>query len=484
MVFEAVRQAVPLAPRDAEFVFNDGPGHRSQLMAVYFFDAAEAEPPSRARLLAWMADRLATADLFTRRLVRVPLAVGYPFWVHTTPDLERHVHTAAADRPGWAGVEEYLAPVLTREMDLTVPPWELHVLTGVADVDGLPAGTTVVALKIHHSAADGLAVRDITLRLFGAGDGEQADAARTVGARPASAMTGTVPTVAVTAALAARSLLGLPGALVRFRRGLQVTGAAGERVARAEADGELAAIPGRANAPVNTPADDPASIRRVRLDRAGVRAVRAAVPGATVNDVYLGVVGRALALHLEEVGEPDFGTLVALVPRSVRGILDWDSANMLELLKIDTCSTVDAPLERVELIAAAAREAKVRADHPDVRLLNTRIETSPAPLLALVGRVRRLNRRTPDGRRQAHTMISNIPLVVAGCRFFGAPAVLGLGTQPPVDGDGARHFLTAAADGGFEIAVVSGANAIADPDRYAERLTEVFGEMVAAAQPR
>src|SRR5699024_5904953 len=137
---------------------------------VYFFDAAEAEPPSRARLLAWMADRLATADLFTRRLVRVPLAVGYPVWVHTTPDLERHVHTAAADRPGWAGVEEYLAPVLTREMDLTVPPWELHVLTGVADVDGLPAGTTVVALKIHHSAADGLAVRDITLRLFGAGD--------------------------------------------------------------------------------------------------------------------------------------------------------------------------------------------------------------------------------------------------------------------------------------------------------------------------
>src|SRR5699024_7466979 len=105
-------------------------------------------------------------------------------------------------------------------------------------------------------------------------------------------------------------------------------------------------------------------------------------------------------------------------------------------------------------------------------------------LLALVGRVRRLNRHTPDGRRQTHTMISNIPLVVAGCRFFGAPAVLGLGTQPPVDGDGARHFLTAAADGGFEIAAASGATAIAGPDRDADRLAEVIGEMVAEAQAR
>lgn len=481
-VIGEIRDAVQLAPRDAEFIFNEAPGHRSQLMAVYFFDAADGAAPTRAQIIAWMQQRLPVADLFTRRLHRVPLAVGYPYWVPSVPDLERHVHTAVAADPGWAGVDGYLAPVLTRQMDLTVPPWELHVLTGVTDVPGLPDRLTVVALKIHHSAADGLMVRDITLRLFGGAQQEwDAPAATAPSGGPMPGATRAIESGLATAGLAARAVTGLPGSLVRFRRGLKVTGPAQERIEHAESAGELPAVQGRPNTRVNGPADAAASIRRVRFDRDGVQAVRSAVPGATVNDVYLGVVGRALAQYLAETGDEPDGELVAMVPRSVRGILPWDSANMLELLKVATGSEVADPMERVAQVADAAREAKRRADDPDVRLLNTRVETSPAALLALVGRMRRLDRVAPDGRRQSHTMISNIPLAVDGCAFFGAPATLALGTQPPVDGDGVRHFLTAAADGGFELAIVSGAGAIPDPDRYAALLAATFAEMIAAA---
>ena len=51
-----------------------------------------------------------------------------------------------------------LGRVLSAPLDLDLPPWELHVVTGVRGAHDLPDEAVIVCLKVHHSAGDGLAL--------------------------------------------------------------------------------------------------------------------------------------------------------------------------------------------------------------------------------------------------------------------------------------------------------------------------------------
>src|SRR5699024_2148054 len=91
------------------------------------------------------------------------------------------------------------------------------------------------------------------------------------------------------------------------------------------------------------------------------------------------------------------------------------------------------------------------------------------------------NRLAPDGRRESHTMVSNIPLNIHGCSFLGAPAELALGAQPPLDGDLARHFLTASAGGACELCGVADTGAWPGIEHYGKLLGAVLDELVMEA---
>lgn len=65
-----------------------------------------------------------------------------------------------------------------------------------------------------------------------------------------------------------------------------------------------------------------------------------------------------------------------MVPRSMRKVEEWQSANQLVTLSVDMHTSVAAPLERLALIAESSRSEKVRTSHPATRRVDAAIETA------------------------------------------------------------------------------------------------------------
>lgn len=97
-------------------------------------------------------------------------------------------------------------------------------MTGVHGIDELPGNLTLIMLKTHHGAGDGLAIRDLTNLLF---SGPPKPETKRAGSGLSSLD------------LIGRTVVGLPGQAIRFGRGLSVTKVAAETVREAEEAGEL-----------------------------------------------------------------------------------------------------------------------------------------------------------------------------------------------------------------------------------------------------
>lgn len=458
-----------LQPRDAEFHFNERPGHRSHLVAVHMFDATGVPG---ARLTAeqaqrWMERRLGFAPFFTRRIRREFWDLDYPYWVPVEVDLAEHVFVHAVDEPGWRPVEALLSDVVAEPVDLTRPPWELHVVTGVTGVHDVPGDLVAVFLKLHHSAGDGLAVRELTLRMYA--DVPEPDA---VPSRPPA------PAAPMMAARAAATLPWRVGTAVRAIRGSRE---AMDQVEAAESSGEIDAVTSLPPTRLNGKAVGEVAVDFMTFDLGEVSAIRAAVPGATVNDVLLATVAGALREYLGEDGAPMVGPLAAMVPRSVRGIERWSSSNQLVVLAISLHADVDDPIARLGLIAGSSRRAKERSDFLPAREVAARKETTPSLLMKLTSRVSRMASEAADRPRPSHTMVSNIPLDAEGLEFCGAPHAAVLPNQPPIDGDLLRHFLCRGRGTQLTVNVCADSTAVPDLDRYLVLLRRSFEELHGAA---
>ena len=92
----------------------------------------------------------------------VPLGLDHPRWVDDPDfDLANHLHRVALPAPG--GEAEFrakVAEVMGRPLTPEQPPWEMHV------VEGMAGGNIGLIAKIHHSVVDGVAGADMLAKLL------------------------------------------------------------------------------------------------------------------------------------------------------------------------------------------------------------------------------------------------------------------------------------------------------------------------------
>lgn len=460
-------------PRDADFVYNESAGHLKHLVGVYFFETSQhpAAEFTQAQAVDWVTARLGHNRMFTHRIQHTPLGLGHPYWVpDPNLDVGDHVRVNAISEPGWAPFQEMLSALLTSRMDLSRPPWELHFFTGIEGLDALPGRLTAVVLKSHHSAADGIAIRMLGEAIF-------SDAQRPRKSAPAIRF--------LRGRLFTRSVLSFPGQLIQFAKSIPGNRAAARAVVEAKSAGEWdECIYESTSTRFNCKVSGSALVEPIILAGNEVRHVKNAVPGATVNDVLLAVVGCAIARYLTEKSEAPRGSLFAMVPRSMRKQEEWESANQLVNLSVNMHTTITDPLKRLALIAESARSEKARTSHTAVRRMSTVLETLPAPIARLMAYSRHHDDYKPDGPRYQHTMVSNIPLSVNGLTLNGATGTAVLANQAPVDGDGLRHFMVAASGGNLTLNVIADAATMPDLGHYLELLRASFEELKEAAKTR
>ncbi|MFC9897536.1 wax ester/triacylglycerol synthase family O-acyltransferase [Nocardia sp. NPDC127579] len=457
-----------MAARDAVLVYDETDRHLSNIVAVYVFDESTpgAAPPHGAAAVDWMRDRLGYSPIFRQRLRQVPF--GFPYWVPDPDfDIHRHVHTRpAAD---WAEARRRIADIASTRMDLTRPPWEIHVMNDIRDAPHLPGPATIVVLKFHHSACDGVATRALEARLF---------APDAVPARAESIAEWSY------SAARRRAVATLPYHLVRFAVGLKRTRAAAARVRARAAAGELhEPEPFRPATRFNRRVRERLAFDTVEFSFDEIKAAKDGFgAGVTVNDLLLTVVSGALAAYLGERNETPPTSLAAMVPMSMRGIAQWNSSNQLAQLAVDLHTDIADPVRRLRAITRSAARQKQRQRDSAVLARESRVETAPAWLLRLAGWARA--RRVFDDVETVpliNTTISNVPRVAEDLAFGGAGLAVALGVLPIMDGDGLRHLITSQGD---RILLTFSADPamLPDPARYGELLLGSFRALTAALE--
>jgi hypothetical protein len=138
--------------------------------------------------------------------------------------------------------------------------------------------------------------------------------------------------------------------------------------------------------------------------------MKSRIPGATVNDLILSIVGEAVTRYLDLKNEAPDSSLSALVPVSTRGMREAESANQFVPMVVDLQTREPDVRTRILAIASETARKKVRMK---ARLATAPVElvdVAPAPVLRLIGSTaRRGQHRSGTHHPRFNIVISNVP---------------------------------------------------------------------------
>lgn len=317
-------------------------------------------------------------------------------------DFDYHVRRSALASPG---DERELGILVSRlhsnHLDLTRPPWELHL------IEGLENGRFALYLKIHHALVDGYTA----MRMLGRSlsPDPKARDARMIFNIPMPSRTrpeAGAPTNPLAAAL--RTVGGIGSAVTGgVSAAVDLTSALVKTQLRR--DGDYGNISGSASAPH--------SILNARISRNRRFATQqydfdrlqkiSAREGATINDVALAVIGGGLRTFLADLDELPDRSLIALMPVNVRPKGDEGGGNSVGAMLAPLGTDIEDPLERLSVITTATRASKAQLQS----MSPAAIIAYSAALLApaggqIAGAVTGLN---PPWPHTFNVVVSNVP---------------------------------------------------------------------------
>ena len=329
-------------------------------VAIYDPSTAPGGRVTFKGILEHIEGRMHLARVFRQRLVRVPFDLDHPYWIEDPDfDLEFHVRHIALPAPGdWRQLCIQVARLVSRPLDLERPLWEMYVIEGLDNVAGVARGSFALVTKVHHAAIDGMSGMEMTTAIH---DETPVSESPSVddGWRP-----GTVPSNAELLWRAGMNNARRPMHAGRvMSRAVPQLGRLQRQVQRRTITPPPTTIP-------RTRWSGPVSAHRVfdgvKFPLDDLRAMKERVPGATINDVVLTVVGGALRTYLLSKGELPTDPLIAMAPISVRSEAERGAAgNMVSGMFTTLGTDVADPQRRPR--GGARGHAQVQGVHQRAR---------------------------------------------------------------------------------------------------------------------
>jgi diacylglycerol O-acyltransferase / wax synthase len=432
-------------------------------------------PGGQARFTEMLADlegRLHLARAFREKVVSARLGLDFPYWIDDPDfDLEYHVRHLALPKPGnWGQLCAQAARLHSRRLDRCRPLWEMTVIEGLDDVPGTPPGSYAIYFKIHHAAIDGVAGAELLT----------ATHASSRVAPVAAPLELWQPEVTPTGlALLARAGANNVRRPVRAVRSAIPALPSPRGVLRAITSPP--GLPSLSNPVPTTRFNGAVSEHRTMDARsyalADLKKIKNAIPGATVNDVALAVVGGALRGYLDSHGELPDASLVAAVPISTRMPGDDAGGNRISIMMSPLGTDIADPAERVAAIAEATRRRKERANAVRARALADAAQVIPGGLVGVA--MRRLAPLVASRRPLANVVVTNVPGPPEPLYGFGSRMLACFGMGPIMDGLGVIHLVGSYA-GAFTFSFTACREMVPDPACYGERIDAAMDELLAA----
>jgi diacylglycerol O-acyltransferase len=480
---------------DAQFIAaEDGRvhGHVAGL-AIYDPSTAPGGKLGFDEVKQQIGSRLHLLPPFQQRMIKVPFGIDLPYWADDPDfDLDRHFHSYTLEAPGDdTQLAEVVGRILGTPLDLSRPPWAVHVIEGLSD------GRVAIATAMHHAACDGIGMAMIFAIMHDPTPEVRKFGPAIVKIEPQPSRLG----------MLARGVVGLPRQPLRFAKSLpralphldqvvtlrplpgvpQLASLARHLLLSTESK---VAVDGTMLAERQTLAPRTATTSKVGPNRtvafgttslAEIKAVKNRF-GVTVNDVVMAIIAGGLRAWMERRGELPKQPLAAMVPISVRAADGSDLfgdgggpfGNRIAMMIPPVYTNVKYPADRLALTSRAMLSAKERHQAVPATLLQDANHFIPPMLLARAARASAMVATSSHRGVAANLLISNIP-----------------GSREPQYFAGARltaHFpLSAIFHGmGLNITVVSYTDQVdwgiaGDPEQIGDA-AELLGDLLAAQQ--
>ena len=456
---------------DAAFLLMETPNAPMHMGTVAIFDPATA-PDGLVRfkrIIQTLEERAHLAPHLKQRLLEVPFNADFPYWVRDAAfDPEFHIRHIALPRPGdWRQLCIQVARLHSRALDRSRPLWELYVIEGLDNVEGIPPGSFALVSKTHHAAIDGSSNYDVgtamcdptpEIRQLPGAEQWQADKPPSLlelagmayqnnitrGRRYLDFLQRTIPTLGSSLRALSGNGLKAPSSVPRTRFNAVVSQ---NRVF----DGLTFAL---------------GDIKQIKN-----------AAGGTVNDVVLAICAGALRRYLLASDQLPEESLVSLCPINVRAPdARADGGNQVVAMSVPLHTDIEDPGERLHAIRQSTAHAKELTNAVGARAMMEMADFIPAQLTALGARVAAEQGLANFASPTVNTVITNVPGSPVPFYSNGAKFVRGWGLGPCVDGNGLFHTVGSYCQELY-IGVTCCRVMMPDPAFYADCLRASFSEL-------
>jgi len=211
-----------------------------------------------------------------------------------------------------------------------------------------------------------------------------------------------------------------------------------------------------------------------------VKRIRAVVPGSTVNDVALAVLGGAIREYLLNVDDVPERSLRAMTPISVRTDDErGDMGNQVAAMVVSLGTDLADPAERLAAAHRSTTASKEWTSAVGARSLAELSQFTPGALIGLGARIAgEVARR--GGVGAYNTVVTNVPGPRHPLYLAGAELVRNFMEGPLSPGVGLFNVVTSYVDE-LTLSFVADRAMMPDPTMYADCIDHSMAALLAAA---
>jgi WS/DGAT/MGAT family acyltransferase len=476
-----------LSATDTVFLTQESERAPMHISFLLLYDPATAQGGlvHSRDILRTFESRLDKFPVFRRKLLQVPLGLDNSYWIEDdTFNPEAHIHHIALPQPGdWRQLSRQLARLHAGTLDRSRPLWEAYLIEGLDSIEWLPKGSFAIFLKMHHAAIDGVAGLQIISAIHDREPVPPPNKARRGKSPVSNASTEPPPS---------QSRLLVRAGVNNMRQSTRMV----------QAVGKMIPILSRARAAKKAQQSKPTPSQEQRQTRFGgtitakratdscffeledIKAIKTAVPDATINDVVIAIISGAMRRYLLAKDDLPEASLVCGAPVSTRTDEDLTTGgNHVGMMSVTMCTDVDDPLQRLKQVHVETTSAKKYSQAVGTGSVLALSESIPPLLMALGIRTALQLQLLTDSSLPMNTTITNVPGSPVPLYLGGAKLAKTAAFAPVSNGMGLVHAILSHEDG-LSISIAACREMLPDPAFYTECINASFRELQAATKMR